>query len=131
MLHVLGALASLTSPALLALMEVGASQECSLNTSAAILHCLQLILQKEGSSNRTRNLLSTTASASRRALEKLQDQAEPQDFEDAKRVLESELGQPLEDLFDDFEPMATAAASLAQVRSQIYYHQMPRATAQL
>lgn len=50
-----------------------------------------------------------------RALEKLQDQAQPQDIEDAKRVLEAELGQPFETLFAEFEPEARAAASLAQV----------------
>lgn len=50
-----------------------------------------------------------------RALEKLQDQATPQPFEDAKRVLEQQLGVPLEDVFLEFEPEARAAASLAQV----------------
>jgi len=49
-------------------------------------------------------------------LEKLQDQANPQPFEDAKRVLEQELGVALEDVFLEFEPEARAAASLAQVR---------------
>lgn len=49
-----------------------------------------------------------------RVLEKLQDQAEPQDFEDTKRTLETELGAELDSFFEDFEPDARAAASLAQ-----------------
>ena len=52
-----------------------------------------------------------------RRLEVLQDQAEPQDFEDVKRALETELGRSLEELFVAFDPKAKAAASLAQVHS--------------
>jgi ubiquinone biosynthesis protein len=49
------------------------------------------------------------------ALRKLQDHAEPFGSESARRVVEAELGQRLDELFADFEPEPFAAASLAQV----------------
>ena len=51
----------------------------------------------------------------RRILEALQDRVPPRPFEDANRVLLQELGAPAQELFAEFEPLATAAASLAQV----------------
>ncbi|EFN58557.1 hypothetical protein CHLNCDRAFT_140686 [Chlorella variabilis] len=51
----------------------------------------------------------------RKILEALQDRVPPRPFEDANRVLLQELGAPAQELFAEFEPLATAAASLAQV----------------
>ncbi|MBE0466183.1 MAG: AarF/ABC1/UbiB kinase family protein [Candidatus Desulforudis sp.] len=48
-------------------------------------------------------------------LEKLQDDVPPVPYAEISRVVERELGQPLEDLFDGFDPHPLAAASIAQV----------------
>ena len=48
-------------------------------------------------------------------LNKLFESVPPMSFADARRVVESELGAPLETLFASFEPRAIAAASVAQV----------------
>src|SRR3954463_10081755 len=45
----------------------------------------------------------------------LQDDVRPFPFEQAERVIEEELGNPLERLFLDFEPAPVAAASIGQV----------------
>ena len=50
-----------------------------------------------------------------RELEKLQDGVNPVEFKPIKKVLEDELKQPIEDIFDDFSPIPLASASLAQV----------------
>ncbi|QLD90772.1 AarF/ABC1/UbiB kinase family protein [Natronomonas salina] len=49
-----------------------------------------------------------------RVLETLQDDIEPAPWEDAKEVVEAELG-PVEDRFDDFETEPLSGASLGQV----------------
>lgn len=49
-----------------------------------------------------------------RALSTLQDDAPPIAFEDVKKVIEEGLGQPLEELFDSFEPEPLATASIGQ-----------------
>ena len=46
---------------------------------------------------------------------KLQDQVPPVSFSDIKRVIEQELGRPLEEIFEEFTPKSMAAASVAQV----------------
>lgn len=46
---------------------------------------------------------------------KLQDQVPPIPFSDIKRVIEQELGRPLEEIFEEFTPKSIAAASVAQV----------------
>jgi len=46
---------------------------------------------------------------------KLQDQVPPVPFSDIKRVIEQELGRPLEEIFEEFTPKSMAAASVAQV----------------
>ncbi len=46
---------------------------------------------------------------------KCRDQVPPQSFADVRRVLESELGAPLETVFSTFEREPLAAASIAQV----------------
>lgn len=51
----------------------------------------------------------------RRTLEALQDRVPPRPFADIQHVLQQELGAPAEELFAEFDPAATAAASLAQV----------------
>ena len=48
-------------------------------------------------------------------LAKLQHQSEPLDYEAIKAVVEAEFGQPMDELFDDFEEEALAAASIGQV----------------
>ncbi|KAL4457670.1 hypothetical protein ABPG75_012535 [Micractinium tetrahymenae] len=51
----------------------------------------------------------------RRTLEALQDKVPPRPFADIEHVLLQDLGAPAEVLFAEFDPAATAAASLAQV----------------
>jgi ubiquinone biosynthesis protein len=46
---------------------------------------------------------------------KLQDEVPPFPFEEAKRIIETELDAPLDSLFLDFEKVPAAAASIAQV----------------
>ncbi|WP_026987681.1 2-polyprenylphenol 6-hydroxylase [Fodinicurvata fenggangensis] len=48
-------------------------------------------------------------------LAELQDRLPPFSFEEARRLIESELGQPLEVLFEDFDSTPVSAASIAQV----------------
>ena len=48
-------------------------------------------------------------------LRKLQDAVPPFSFEAARALLEEDLGQPLESLFAEFDPVPLAAASLSQV----------------
>ncbi|MBA55936.1 MAG: ABC transporter [Pseudomonadales bacterium] len=45
----------------------------------------------------------------------LQDQASPVDFEDVRQVIETELGDTLDNLFAEFNPEPIAAASIGQV----------------
>jgi ubiquinone biosynthesis protein len=49
----------------------------------------------------------------------LQDDVRPFPFEDVQRVIEEELGQPLERLFTDFDPVPMAAASIGQVHRAV------------
>lgn len=46
----------------------------------------------------------------------LQDNVPGFPFESAKRIIEEDLGKPLEDLYDSFSDVPLAAASLGQVR---------------
>ncbi|OXM15141.1 ABC transporter [Paenibacillus herberti] len=48
-------------------------------------------------------------------LQKLQDKVPPVPFDEIKRVLEEELGAPLESVYRDFRKEAVAAASIGQV----------------
>jgi ubiquinone biosynthesis protein len=50
-------------------------------------------------------------------LTKLQDQVPPVPFDEIRRLVESELGQPLEERFGRFDQTALAAASVAQVHT--------------
>jgi predicted unusual protein kinase regulating ubiquinone biosynthesis (AarF/ABC1/UbiB family) len=45
----------------------------------------------------------------------LQDRVAPMGFEEVKPLLEGELGKPLEEVFDRFDPDPVASASIAQV----------------
>ena len=49
------------------------------------------------------------------ALARLQDDAEPADFDELREVVEAELGGEIGDLFGSFDPDPIAAASLGQV----------------
>jgi predicted unusual protein kinase regulating ubiquinone biosynthesis (AarF/ABC1/UbiB family) len=51
----------------------------------------------------------------RKPLEEFQDRAPAQPFEDIKKNIESELGKSLEELFESFEEMPLASASIGQV----------------
>ena len=51
------------------------------------------------------------------ALRGLQDDVRPVPFEDVRRVVEAELGNTLERLFVEFNPVPVAAASIGQVHS--------------
>ncbi|MEJ2156438.1 MAG: AarF/ABC1/UbiB kinase family protein [Desulfobacteraceae bacterium] len=48
---------------------------------------------------------------------KLQDQVPPVPFDQIRNSIETELRQPLEQLFESFEPVSMAAASVAQVHT--------------
>ncbi len=48
---------------------------------------------------------------------KLQDQVPPVPFDQIRNSIEAELRQPLEQLFESFEPVSMAAASVAQVHT--------------
>jgi predicted unusual protein kinase regulating ubiquinone biosynthesis (AarF/ABC1/UbiB family) len=48
---------------------------------------------------------------------KLQDQVPPVPFDGIRRLIEDELGQPLDQLFDSIDETAMAAASVAQVHT--------------
>ena len=48
-------------------------------------------------------------------LVRLQDRVEPVPFEDVRAVLEHDLGRPLDDVFERFDPEPVASASVAQV----------------
>ncbi|MDP2976995.1 MAG: AarF/ABC1/UbiB kinase family protein, partial [Anaerolineales bacterium] len=45
----------------------------------------------------------------------LQDEVPPEDFQDIRRIAETELGTPLEETFESFDATPMAAASLGQV----------------
>lgn len=45
----------------------------------------------------------------------LQDNVPGFPFEAARRIVEEDLGRPIEDLYDSFSPVPLAAASLGQV----------------
>jgi ubiquinone biosynthesis protein len=55
----------------------------------------------------------------RRELAKLQDSVPPYPFYEVRRTIESELGQPLEAIYERFEPTPVAAASVAQVHRAV------------
>ncbi len=50
-----------------------------------------------------------------RKLGKLRDAAPTVTFKDMRKVIEQELGEPLGDVFEDFEEEPIAAASIGQV----------------
>ena len=52
-------------------------------------------------------------------LRSLQDDVRPFAYEDVERVIEEELGQPIERLFTEFDPIPLAAASIGQVHRAV------------
>src|SRR5215471_8839000 len=55
----------------------------------------------------------------RRELATLQDRVPPYPFQEVRRTIESELGLPLEAIYQQFEPSPVAAASVAQVHRAV------------
>lgn len=47
----------------------------------------------------------------------LQDEVQPENLTDIRRVIEAEFRQPLEELFSEFDPQPIAAASIGQVHA--------------
>jgi ubiquinone biosynthesis protein len=61
-----------------------------------------------------------------RSLKALQDQAEPFPYETVKKVIEEDLGRPIDELFTSFEKEPLATASIAQVhRASLAQDGMP------
>ncbi len=55
-------------------------------------------------------------------LKKLQDEVTPLAFEEIRRAIETSLGAPLEDIFDEVDEEPLAAASIAQVHRAVLKH---------
>jgi aarF domain-containing kinase len=47
----------------------------------------------------------------------LQDQCEPTPYEDIEALFRSDMGQGIDQIFDDFDPVPIGVASLAQVHT--------------
>lgn len=54
-------------------------------------------------------------------LSQLHDEVPPESFENIRKVIEDELGRPLEEVYREFEPQPVASASLAQVHRAVLH----------
>ncbi len=50
----------------------------------------------------------------------LQDQCEPTRIEDLEKLFLKDMGSPIEEIFDEFDPIPIGTASLAQVHTGYY-----------
>ena len=50
---------------------------------------------------------------------KCRDQVRPEDFDTVRSVVETDLGAPIEEIFERFDPEALASASIAQVHAAV------------
>jgi ubiquinone biosynthesis protein len=50
---------------------------------------------------------------------KCRDQVRPEDFDTVRRVVEDDLGAPIEEVFTEFDTVALASASIAQVHAAV------------
>jgi predicted unusual protein kinase regulating ubiquinone biosynthesis (AarF/ABC1/UbiB family) len=72
----------------------------------------------------------TLPPAAQKALQRLQQGAEPLPFDAIRPVLEAAFGAPLPELFDEFEPEPIAAASIGQVHVARYLGEKVAVTVQ-
>ncbi len=105
-----------TAEAAARLTAAAAGAQVHRRTAAALL---RLCRANGGIYTKAGQMLSTAQGlppAYRAALASLQDAAPPRPFAQVDAVLSAELGAPAATLFAAFEPVAAAAASLAQAR---------------
>jgi ubiquinone biosynthesis protein len=98
-----------------------ASEPAGISASARPLHLRQALEELGTTFIKLGQILSTRADLLPPEylveLTKLQDSAPPVAFEDIQQTLVTELGQPIEQLFAQFDPVPLAAASIGQAHA--------------